>query len=378
MTPSTRTRPGIALLLALTIVVVLTVFLSELFLDTGLEVRAIQNARDATQAQSLARSAFKAVERALKQQGEQDFVTGFRQVDALLKLSPVPFEAGLLTQLQVTSLDGLFNVNELGSMQQNSAQNSLRWALFRNALTAIPIPSEQEGQNAPPLSEIQMLSLYSALVDWIDADDVEYGALGGRGAEKQMYGSNVQPEYEIKNALLDRLEEMRLIQGFVEAHVPWAELEKRFVALPKSGSAGGYLPEKLDVNLASREQIARYLVERKVEDTAVMDDGALGPVQKNINALADKADAVAMALVPDGMDRPYFKDMAGIQAALQGAGSAPTSAASFFSTCSQYLNVRVAVDVNGVVATLDAQLQVPRSGPCGPASKVDILRYTLN
>jgi hypothetical protein len=375
MTPSTRTRPGIALLLALVIVVVLTAFLSELFLDTGLEVRAIQNSRDATQAQSLARSAFKAVERALKEQSEQDFVTGFRQVEALLKLSPVPFEAGLLTQLRVTSLDGLFNVNALGSIRQNSGQDSQCWALFRNALAAIPIPSEQEGQIAPPLSDNQMLSLYAALVDWIDVD--ENIAQGGRGAEKQMYGSNVRPEYEIKNASLDRLEEMRLIQGFVDTHLPWPELEKRFVALPTSGSTGGCV-EKLDVNLASRAQIARYLVERKVEDTAVLDDGTLGPVQKNINALADKADAVAMALAPDGLDRPYFKDVPAIQTALQGAGITAASLGSFLSVCSEYLNVRVAVDVNGVVATLDAQLDVPRNPKCGIASDVKILRYTLN
>lgn len=384
--PSLRpmSRPGVALLLALAIVVVLTAFLSELFLDTGLETRAVGNFRDSDQAQSLARSAFWAVYLSFKNQTEQDFQFGYTRLDALLKLSAVPFEEGLLTRMQVTSLDGLYNVNELKDQRANTPQDALRWALFRNAIGAIPVPGEIDGQIVPPLTDIQVAGLYGALVDWIDADDNQYLApLGAPGAERRAYG-NDKPEYDIKNAPLDRLEELRLVRGFAEAHLPWGEVEKRFVALPKSQSGGATYVEKLDVNLATREEIARFLKEHAVDDPKVLDDATLGAVQKNVNELAAKGDAIAAAIAPEGLDRPYFGGLPDLQKALQSADisaqGGPVSAATLgqvFSTCSTTLRVQATVNVNGTAATFDALMQLTRGANCGTATKIELLRVTL-
>ncbi len=378
MKPRARTRPGIALLLALVVVVVLTAFLSELFLDTGLEVRAVQNFRDSALAQSLARSAFKAVEVALKQQSEKEFVFGFRQIEGLMKFSSVPFETGLLTRLQVTSMDALFNVNALGKIRQGTGESTLRWALFRNALAAIQIASEKDRATVPPPTDLQMIGLYLALVDWIDADDIEYGDLGGRGAERRDYDVETVG-YTIKNAPLDRLEEMRLVRGFVTMGLPWPEIEKRFAALPTTRTAASYVAEKLDLNFASREQLVAFLTEHRVDDRPVLDDATYGSAQKNINFLADQVDAVATALIPADFDRPYFDRVGDAQARLAQAGLTDVGQLGpFFSTCSQFLRVRVTLDVNGTQSTLDAQLQVTRDGACGAATKLEILRYTLN
>lgn len=378
-----RSRPGVALLLALTIVVVLTAFLSELFFDTGMETRSVANFRDSDQAQALARSAFKAMEVALKTESEQTLQFGTTQLDALLQVSAAPFEEGLLTRMQVTSLDGLFNVNELGQQRPGSSQDTLRWALFRNAIAAIPMPNDAEGQPLPALSERQAAALYSALVDWIDTDDNEYVALGAPGAERRAYG-NDNPEYDIKNAPLDRLEEMRLVRGFAPAHLPWAEIEKRFSALPATPPTGQLIPEKLDVNLATREEISRFLRERNVQDAQVLGDATLGAAQGNVNELAAAADAIAAAIVPDSGERPYFKDTTALQTALSAAGittqGGPVTASTLgqvFSTCSKYLRVQASVDVHGTVSTLDALMQVNRPQGCGPASSVQALRITL-
>lgn len=374
-----RTRAGIALLLALVVVVVLTSFLSELFLDTGLEVRAIENFRDSAQAQTLARSAFKAVEVALKQQPEKQFVFGFRQIASLMSLSSVPFESGLLTRLQVSSMDGLFNVNALGKIRPNTSESTLRWALFRNALAAIRMPSGPDGSTLPTPTDVQVIGLYSALVDWIDDDDTEYVDLGGRGAERRDYAAE-GALYTIKNAPLDRLEEMRLVRGFDTIGLPWPEIENRFDALPSASApkgGGSYLPEKLDLNLASREQLVAFLTEHRVDDPKVLNDATYGAVQKNINTLADQVDAVAAALVPDSGDRPFFDKVADAQNVMRQAGFSDVGALDpFFSTCSQFLRVRITVAVNGAQSTLDAQLQVTRDGTCGAASKLDIIRYT--
>jgi hypothetical protein len=64
-------------------------------------------------------------------------------------------------------------------------------------------------------------------------------------------------------------------------------------------------------------------------------------------------------------------------AGTQGAAAPANALNLLFSTCSKYLRVRSAVDVNGTVATLDAQLQLTRGSGCGAASKIDVLRITL-
>jgi len=377
-----RTRPGIALLLALAVVVVLTAFLSELFLDTGLETRAVANFRDSDQAQSLARSAYKALERALKTQSEQDFAFGYFRLAALMKLSGVPFESGLLTRMDVSSLDGLFDVNSLATIRPGTSQDLQRWAEFRNLVSSIPIAPEADGKVVPPITERQLAAYYGALVDWVDSDDVEYIALGIPGAERRDY-TNSNPEYEIKNAPLDILEEMRLVRGYPDLNLPWSEVEKRFVVLPPSTSAQPG-QELLDVNLAPREQIVQFLTDHRIDDAKVIEDATLGAAQKANNDLADEAEAIAAVIAPDGMDRPYFKDISTLLTALQAGGVSVQSGAitggqlsQLFSTCSQNLRIRATVDVNGTKANLDAQIQVARGAGCAAATKVTLVRYTL-
>jgi hypothetical protein len=120
-----------------------------------------------------------------------------------------------------------------------------------------------------------------------------------------------------------------------------------------------------------------FLTERRVDDSKVLDDATVGPVQKTINTLAGQADAVAAALIPSSGDRPYFEKVADAQNRLRQAGFSDVGALdAFFATCSQFLRVRVTVAVNGAQSTLEAQLQVTRDAACGAASKLEILRYT--
>jgi hypothetical protein len=289
----------------------------------------------------------------------------------------VSFEGALLTTLQVNSLDGRFSVNELGSLQPGGAEYSLRWALFRTLVTSIALRGTGNDRSPLALTDVQIASLYSALVDWIDADETPYIAQGAPGAERAAYAAAVPP-YEIKNRLLDRLEEVHLIQGWVDAGIPWTEFASRFATLPKSTQGGGsYLPEKLDVNLASREEISRWLTEHRIEDPVVLSSN-FGTAQGNLNTLADRADAVAAALAPDGFERTLYKDMGSIQKALQGAGITASNPGNFFSVCSTYLQIRVTVDVNGMMSTLTGLVQATRDSACGKPQSMKILAYSTS
>ena len=97
-------RPrGIALLMALAVVMLLTVFMSEYFFATGLELRAMTTYREAQQARSLAKAVFKVVQIGMFQD-EVDFFKGYRQVAELLQFAAVPWADGLLISLEVVSV----------------------------------------------------------------------------------------------------------------------------------------------------------------------------------------------------------------------------------------------------------------------------------
>ncbi|HUJ77312.1 MAG TPA: hypothetical protein VL359_20775, partial [bacterium] len=271
-----RAAAGIALLVTLALVLVLTFFMSEFFFSTGLEVQALQTYRDVSQARRLARSVFKAVQVALLQD-EAVFVEGYGQIQDLVRIAGLPLAGGVVEQLQVVSLDGLYNVNELSNMRTGPLE-SMRWDLFNNILARISVPPQSQGQVAAPLAPQQIADLFAALTDWVDSDDTTYTTpTGSRGAEAAAY-THTQPLYAIKNGMLERLEEMRLVLGYDTYHLPWRDMEASLAALPKSSGAELY-PEKLDVNIASRDEIVRYLTDRNIDDPAVLADATFGAVQ---------------------------------------------------------------------------------------------------
>ena len=79
-----RRRPaGIALILALVTVMLLTAYLSEFFFSTGLELRSMRTFKDAARARGMARLAFKAMQAGLMMD-EVDFFSNLRDMEKLL------------------------------------------------------------------------------------------------------------------------------------------------------------------------------------------------------------------------------------------------------------------------------------------------------
>src|SRR3972149_3181589 len=105
-------RRGIALVMTLVVVLLITPLLAQFGFTTSLELRSLQTQKETMQARALARSAFKAVQGSLLQD-ESDFLFGYRQLQGGVALSAVPWEEGLLTKLEIEPLDPLFNLNRL-------------------------------------------------------------------------------------------------------------------------------------------------------------------------------------------------------------------------------------------------------------------------
>ena len=366
-------RPGVALLMALTLVLVLSTFLSELFFSTGLELRAMQTFKSAQQARSLAKSAFKALQIGLMGD-EAAFMQGYRRIQDLLRVAALPLENGLLLELTVQPLDGLYNLNELAGLRPDSPKNIARWYLFRNIVTAMAIPAETEGGVPGTVTEAQAAQLYAALFDWMDSDDAEYAEFVGlRGAEADSY-FDVQPDYAIKNASLDRLSEITLVRGIRESGIPWEAWKEKFAAIPSGGS--DYFPERLNVNVADREQIIAYLRTRWIPlDELGEGAGAAIDDQKAINAYANNAEVIAYTLIPENEERPVY-DQPQLQEALTLPGLIPRYAGKLFTVVSSYYRIALTTEVDGISATLRAVLHVPRHG--GGATGTEVLWFTLN
>lgn len=79
-----------------------------------------------------------------------------------------------------------------------------------------------------PLSDEIIRPIYAALFDWIDNDDITYhGDPAYPGAEQDAY-FNFYPEIKVRNGLLNRLTEIRLVRGVVESGISWSQWEAHF------------------------------------------------------------------------------------------------------------------------------------------------------
>ncbi|MCH9044794.1 MAG: general secretion pathway protein GspK [SAR324 cluster bacterium] len=326
-------RPrGIALLMALAVVMLLTVFMSEYFFATGLELRAMTTYREAQQARSLAKAVFKVAQIGMFQD-EVDFFKGYRQVAELLQFAAVPWADGLLISLEIAPQDHLYNVNQLSNLRPDEPSDRGRSILFSNTIAELEIPGESPETEPQPLSDTTIAELYAALMDWIDAEDDTYIAiLGVQGAEADAYLLS-KPEYTIKNGMIDRLTEIRLVRGVGASRIPWGEWEARFAALPRTNPDAFYFTEKINVNLASQQEITEFLENRRADPN---DKEGFQGIQKGINEYADKAGDIAAFFVPEEGDRDAYNLATLLSALKEELGLNENYAKFLLSTVNRY------------------------------------------
>jgi hypothetical protein len=359
-------------MMSLVVVVLLTAYISEFFFTSGLEMRAMQTFKDGARARNLARLAFKAVQTGLLLD-EVEFFTGYQELKNTLRVTAIPWEDGFLVKLDIVPQDHLFNLNEIAGLQVSKARDKVRWNLFRNLLHDEDIiPIAQDAVPAP-LPEERIAELYAALFDWLDKDNVDYqGAAAVLGAEEDTY-FGADPEFVIKNGKLDRLGEIRLVRGVMDSRLPWQVWEENFSVLPKKG--GGLYPEKLDVNIATREEIVKFLTVRLLPDPAQLEGQAQGS-QELLNDYADNAEEIAELLVPTEGLRPRHNDNSLKQALAVIDEINAKRASDFLSTSNVFFRVRIVMEVNDVQARLDALLEVER-GKQAKGTQLDVLAFTL-
>ena len=253
-----KKRSGVALLVAITTVALLTVIATEITYISRMRLLTASNQRDRVQAYWLAKSGagiYQLILTADKQLGKSDLIAQFGLGDSLWQVIP-PINTGWMRMLFVndnagTSVDeeDIETFKKEGTVSEKVAEESRSAGVFndRNFLdfagdfSAEVIDMESkidinqmgsEGENiqgSPTAQRIYALmsgedndfwfqernidrwEIIGNLKDWIDADGYRSGGLGGQ--EDSLY-ANEDPPYLTKNAKFDTTDEIRLIDGW--------------------------------------------------------------------------------------------------------------------------------------------------------------------
>ena len=196
-----NSEKGMALLLVLIVVTLLTSILMELSYSTLIEQRLTETFRDSTRAYFLARGGITA--------GQTLLLSDKNEYDAPNEvwgggISSYPVGEGFVS-LAIEDLDGKLAVNSL--VIGNNPQTVVVDRFYR-LLSALEIDEPAE--------------LTAALIDWLDQGDEPYQRIQTdgldipvAGAENLYYQSLASP-YACKNGPLDSLDELLLVKGFSE------------------------------------------------------------------------------------------------------------------------------------------------------------------
>jgi general secretion pathway protein K len=199
---ATRQNRGMALLIVLVVIALLSTLLTELAFSTLVDLRLTETFRDTTRAYYLAKGGVNAGQMIL-----QEDRNGYDGLDEPWSQGVVnyPVGEGAVTVL-ITDQSGKLGINAMVNRDTPSAVMIDR---FYRLMLSLEI--DKWGDPA---------ELTAALIDWIDEGESPYPMIltGGldipvAGAEGTYYQSLTQP-YPIKNGRIETLKELALVKGF--------------------------------------------------------------------------------------------------------------------------------------------------------------------
>ncbi|MBX3303992.1 MAG: type II secretion system minor pseudopilin GspK [Nitrospira sp.] len=187
---------GVALLLALLVLTLLTALILEFDAEARREYRAAATFRDDYKAGMLTRAAVQATRAVLAQDLLREKMTG-QTYDAPTDIWAMPIKNyaigdGLLTA-QITDETGKVNLNDLASTSGGELEQKKKVFRVRRLFELLKVNP----------------NLVDALIDWVDQDEAPQPA----GAES-LYYQSLRPPYRAANSPLPGLGDLRLIKGF--------------------------------------------------------------------------------------------------------------------------------------------------------------------
>jgi len=248
MRPRSR-QSGVALLITLLVVTLLTILVVEFTYSTEVEAHLTRNALGSLQARYLARAGLALAETVLKLDVQEK--TGNPparpNTESLLDPWAQPFPPRPIGEgvgdagFRIDDESGRFNVNALAQRPGlNPVTLEARKNVFQGILAALGLD----------------VNLLFPLLDWLDPDDE---VTGKSGAEREYYEA-LTPPYEPRNGRALSFDELRLVRGFGElSREQWSALRSALTVLPN---------EELLINVNTASELLLTGILGAVDDPA--------------------------------------------------------------------------------------------------------------
>lgn len=232
---------GFALIMTMSILMVLSIALIQIFEDRSLEVAQQENSTQQFKAESLARSVFKVLLATIKDKGFYWVVTANRRYQEF-GISIDLIEQGTLADLSIQPIDSRFDLN-----QRFKNDDSGREIIFKNILIQCQLENNtQETETYFELNDQDVYKVISAINDWRDDDEELYDEYG-EGSE---YYSAMENPFEIKNSSLDYVSEIKVIPSVNQLKFSDYIIKKYFRV-----SSLRTPDEFININLVSKEEV---------------------------------------------------------------------------------------------------------------------------
>src|SRR6266436_7380066 len=234
-----RRERGVALLITLLTMALMTLLIVDFTTTVALGYRAAANQADELRAYYLARSGVEVGiailgQAALAQINQRNAYDGLDQAWAQ-PIAPIPVEGGTVS-LSIVDEARKLDINELYSPQSNAANENFEPIVAR-LLSNIGVSTD----------------LIPVMIDWLDPDSIE--SPGGAEAD---YYLRLTPPYEPRNGPMPTIGDLRMIRGVDDA--TFAVLQQFLTAAPEP---------RVNINTASPEVIAA-LVPQLSNDTSMV------------------------------------------------------------------------------------------------------------
>lgn len=252
-----KNNRGMALLVVLVVIALLTSLLTELSFSTLVDLRLTETFRDTTRAYYLAKGGINAGRMII--QDDRNSYDGF---DELWKLGVInyPVGDGAVT-VRIDDQDGKLGINALVS---GNTPKTMMVDRFYRLFTALDIDDLEDPAE-----------LTAALVDWLDSGDAPYQTILTDGAELPVAGAEgpyykgLSQPYPVKNGRLETLEELSLIKGFtpevLRRVLPHVAVHEQTMVNINTASAEVLMALDYEIDNGVVEDLIKYRRETPIE-----------------------------------------------------------------------------------------------------------------
>jgi general secretion pathway protein K len=275
-----RGKRGMALLLVLMIVALMTSLLTDLAFSTMVDMRLTETFRDSTRAYYLAKGGINAGRMILQEDRNK-----YDSLDETWSKGVInyPVGEGSVT-IRIEDQDGKLSLN--GMVNGNNPQTIMTDRFYRllvvMGLDSLADPAE----------------LTAALIDWIDTGNDPYTeihtdgqSLPVSGAEDIYYQSQAQP-YKSKNGPLETLQELSLIKGFTPEIVrqisPHLAVNGSVAVNINTASAEVLMALDLQISDDTAQAIVNYRKTKPIKSIAQLEESLAPEIYIVLKTLANQ------------------------------------------------------------------------------------------